>query len=504
MKISKLRKNVIASYVSQLYSVLAGILLLPFYITELGPEAYGLVGFFAMLQSIFSLLDIGLTPTISRETARYKAGVLSDLLFSQLIRTLHLIFISISIIGGGLLFCYSEIIAINWLNVENLVTSEVVFSLKLMALSVSLRWVTGLYRGVVTGCEEIVWLSWYNITFVTLRYLIIFPVMWFFGSNLTVFFTYQFIVAFLEFCGLLVKSKKLSPVLSSEQIELLVWSIRPIKPYLSFAMSIAFTSGLWVIVTQTDKLIMSKLLPLNDYGYFTLAVLVASGIMMIAGPISNSILPRMAKLEAEGSRAELLLVYSNSTQLISVVAGSISIMLVIFSSEVLFVWTGNRLIVDSTAGILQFYSAGYGLLVIGAFPYYIQYALGKLKLHLIGSVIFVVILLPTLWSFTSKFGVLGAGYAWFLVNLTYFVFWTPVVHRAYVPGFHFKWVFNDIIRVVLFPIIVALTLKPYISESSRGAMLVELILIGIVVLLIAALNSRILREIIFNKISRKV
>ena len=46
-----LKKNIIASYFSQAYVVLAGILILPFYITEMGAEAYGLVGFFAMLQA---------------------------------------------------------------------------------------------------------------------------------------------------------------------------------------------------------------------------------------------------------------------------------------------------------------------------------------------------------------------------------------------------------------------------------------------------------------------
>ena len=44
--------------------------MLPMYIKYMGAEAYGLVGFFSMLQAWFNLLDLRLTPTIGRETAR--------------------------------------------------------------------------------------------------------------------------------------------------------------------------------------------------------------------------------------------------------------------------------------------------------------------------------------------------------------------------------------------------------------------------------------------------
>ncbi|WBE25080.1 oligosaccharide flippase family protein [Denitrificimonas caeni] len=71
---SLLRHNVIASYVSQIYVAGIGILILPLYIKYMGAEAYGLVGFFTMLQACFALLDLGLTPTIARETARYHGG----------------------------------------------------------------------------------------------------------------------------------------------------------------------------------------------------------------------------------------------------------------------------------------------------------------------------------------------------------------------------------------------------------------------------------------------
>lgn len=476
-----------ASYISQAYVVLVGILVLPFYITEMGAEAYGLVGFFAMLQAMFAVLDLGLTPTISRETARFRAGAHSDVMFSQLYRTLNLIFLGIALLGGVALFAMSGVIAEHWLNVETLAVGEVVFALQVMAISVALRWMTGLYRGVVTGSEQLVWLSGFNALIATLRFLVVFPVMWTWGATPTVFFSYQLIVALIEFSGLWLKATRLKPRLSLEQKGQLSWSLKPIKPHLTFALSIALTSGLWVVVTQTDKLIMSNLLTLENYGYFTLAVLVASGIMMMGGPISGAIMPRMAKLEAEGKRDELIKVYRNATQLITVIAGSVSIMLVVFAKPILYVWTGDQKIVEIAAPILQLYAAGYGLIVIGAFPYYLQYALGKLKLHIIGSVLFVLILLPVLWYATEQYGMIGAGYAWLIVNLLYFFVWTAVVHKTYAPNLHLKWLLNDVLKLLALPILFALAGLWLFIESNRPVMFIELGVIGIVVLAATAI-----------------
>ena len=70
-----LKHNILSNYVSQIYVTVIGIVMVPLYLKYMGAEAYGLVGFFAMLQAWFQLLDMGLTPTMSRETARYRGGL---------------------------------------------------------------------------------------------------------------------------------------------------------------------------------------------------------------------------------------------------------------------------------------------------------------------------------------------------------------------------------------------------------------------------------------------
>ena len=64
-----LRRNILANYLGTGAVVLAPILALPWYLSELGPKQFGLIGFIAMLQAILGLLDAGMSQALVREVA---------------------------------------------------------------------------------------------------------------------------------------------------------------------------------------------------------------------------------------------------------------------------------------------------------------------------------------------------------------------------------------------------------------------------------------------------
>ena len=216
-----LRGNILASYASQGYVSVIGIVVVPQYIKYMGAEAYGLVGFFVMLQAWFNLLELGLTPTIARESARFNGGVLAALDYRRLVRALEGVFLVVTVTGGLLLFCSSGWIGSNWLNASKLGVEEVTSSLQLVAAIVALRWMCGLYRGVITGFEKLVWLSGFNAAVATLRFVAVLPLLLFVDATPVSFFRYQLAVAVFEFAGLAWYSYRLIP--SSPLAEHLKW-----------------------------------------------------------------------------------------------------------------------------------------------------------------------------------------------------------------------------------------------------------------------------------------
>lgn len=487
-----LRKNIVANYLSQFYITLIGIVMVPLYIKYMGAEAYGLVGFFAMSQAWFMLLDIGLTPTMARQTALFRGGATDALSYRRFVRTLEGIFLAVAVAGGLAMFAASGLVAHDWLQASQLPKAEVQTAIHLMAIIIAVRWMCGLYRGAISGSERLVWLSGFGSAIATLRFAGVLPLLIFVGVTPTIFFSFQLGVALIELAGLLFYAYCLLP--NIPQGQRMIWDLAPLRPVLGFSLTIAFTSSVWVLVTQTDKLVLSKILPLAEYGYFTLAVLVAGGIMLLSGPVSSAIMPRLARLEAEGDQQGLIRVYRQATQLVAVLAGSAAITVAFCAEPLLWTWTGDRMLARQVAPVLALYALGNGVLAVSAFPYYLQYAKGDLRLHLIGNALFVLLLVPIIIWAASQHGAIGAGYAWLGMNLLSFVAWLPFVHRKFAPGLNLKWYGQDVLAITVPSIVTGYVLASFLTVvDDRWVMLGKIVLTGFLVLLAGIISLWLIR-----------
>ena len=140
----------------------------------------------------------------------------------------------------------------------------------------------------------------------------------------------------------------------------------------------------------------------------------------------------------------------------------------LFPEQVLWVWTGNSEIAHKAwHRVLVLYAVGNGIMVLAAFPYYLQFAKGNLKLHLIGNAWFVVTFIPLVIWATKSYGMVGAGYAWIVANLLLFLVWVPIVHRRFMKDLHLSWLLNDILKIVAIPICTGLVLQQTIGWSGK-------------------------------------
>ena len=480
---------------------LVSVLVIPIYIKYMGIEAYGLVGFFVVLQSIFNFLDIGLTPTVSRESARYRAGNINIYGYRYLIRTLERIFSFIGVFVLLVLLSLSEIIAVDWLNIDSLSILEVKTSVQLMITIVFMRWIGGLYKAIINGSEHIVWLSSFNSIIATIKFIGIIFVLKFIGATPVIFFSYQASLAFIELIVLIFYSYSIMPKV--ERSVHFSWSIAPIRPVIKYALSIALTSSIMIFVTQLDKVILSSILSLSKYGYFSLAVVAASGVMVLSAPVGGSIMPRMAHLEASGKHTELVSLYRKGTQLIVVIVGSAAIIISIYSEQLLLLWTKDDELTGEVYKILMLYTIGNGFLAMSAFPYYLQCAKGHLKLHIIGNLLFGSLFIPFLiWS-SINYGGVGAGYAWLISNVVIFALWVPVVHRKFIPEVGLSWYTHDIFKILLPTIVVSLIFRQFLIyfPSAIGGLLFIFVasIIALITSILLSNNSIIwLKSIIFK------
>lgn len=499
-----IKKNIVSNYIGQFYNIFIGIIIVPYYLKLLGTEAYGLVGFLALLQSWMSLLDFGISPTLSREVAIVKNTTeeREKLRFAELVHSLELLFFTIAIITVAFIFISSGLIADKWLKIGNLNLHEVTQCISIMGLIIGFRFITSLYNSGLIGAENQVWVNNANIILNTFRSIGALLMLHYVSNNLESFFLYQLVVTLI---GLLIFASKFYIVLKLGKFKLF-FSLNAIKPIIPFTMGIAYTGGIWVILTQSDKLLLSNILPLKEYGYFSVIILMVNAVQQLIAPISQAIQPRMTKLIHAGKNDEMLAVYRKSSQLMAIIMFSIVGMIAAFSYEIILFWTNNSQIATWGKDILFWYVLGNGVLAISGLQYMLQFAYGKIKMHVQYNTIFTIVSLPLIIFTAYNYNALGVAVLWFILRLISFIIWVPIVHHKFVPELHIKWLLDDILPILACSIIYLIIIKSLalsFSSYSKLSTFVILINIGLGMIVVNCIASSEFRRLLKGHILKK-
>lgn len=453
----------------QFYLSIIAIVMAPVYVKYLGLESYGLIGFFAVMQSWIQLFDLGFSATLTRQSAQYAHGALSAKEYLTYFKSVQILF---SIIGCVLLiisFVLGDYYSGDWIKAAHLSSVAIQTSTTLILMVAIIRWQQGFYRGIINGFEHQTWLNTFNIIFSTIKYIGVLGVIHFIRADICDFFYYQIIVVLIEFAIVYGYVSKILPKTKDK----IVCKFAYIQKNISFSLSIAFTSSVWVLVTQLDKLILSKYLLMKDYACFTLAVAVASGISVVTSPISVAILPRFSGLVAKGDIDGFVELYRKVTRFIVVLITPIVILFVCQGNKILFAWTNNTEIGTQASGVLRAYAIGNAILAVIAMAYYLQFAYGKMRLHIMGNLISIFLMIPMLIYFTIHNGALGASYVWVFSNVFYLIIWIPIVHKTYLEFPHYEWLRKDVIQVFVVSALLSGLLMQVLMVSS-GRILITL------------------------------
>lgn len=437
-----MKRRFLWAYLAQVYVSLIGIILMPAYLHYLGAEVFGLVGFYMTLQTLIPILDMGLSPVLSREMSRFRAGALSSRESAIRLRTLEVTQAVTALAVACFFWVASGWIGETWLSSASLPRETLVHCITLIGYTVALRWLTGLHRAALVGLEHQNLANGLMVGFATLRFAGILPLLIYISVAPQYFFTYLAIAGLFELIAYAVAAHYFVPGSARAYPD---W--RVFVSMLPLVGSMAFLSSIWVMVTQLDKLILSGLLPLHEYGYFMLAVAAASGVLALIPPLHQVLQPRMTILSEQGESEQLTDLYRLASQWAVVAFVGVGGGLAFFAEPVLRIWSGNATVANAVAPVLFWYglaNAVVGLLVL---PFLLQLAKGKLRLHVLGNLILLVTLVPALVFSAGRWGAVGAGQVFFAGNLLFLLLWVPLIHRRFMPQLTWRWLWHDTLPI---------------------------------------------------------
>lgn len=412
-----LERNISANILSNIWLTALLLLLTPIYVSLLGVEAYGLMGFYLSWIAILGILDTGISATAVRELAWLAARPEGKKAIPVLLRTLEVVYWGIvSLLGAGIL-SGAWIFGADWFQTKDLAPEVVRDAMMLMAFSLVAQVPSGLYIGGLIGLQRQVQCAVAVTLFGTVRGFGAVLVLYLTTPDIRVFFLWQIATSAIQ-TGvtrwLLFKALRVD----HNPGRFCVTTLRSIR---GFAGGMIVITALGIVLTQADKMLLSRVVSLEAFGFYTLAWTVASGLSRVATPLIQAFAPHFTELISRGDETALASAVHLASQLMSALILPPAALIVFLAQPILLAWTDNQAVAIGAAPILVVMAAGTALSACSYPALSILYSRKRLRPVIVVNLLSVFILLPSLALAILYFGVMGAAFIWGVYGLILYV-----------------------------------------------------------------------------------
>jgi O-antigen/teichoic acid export membrane protein len=271
-----------------------------------------------------------------------------------------------------------------------------------------------------------------------------------------------------------------------------------------FAAGMIGITFLTLLLTQVDKILLSNLLSLEDFGYYVLASLIAGGLYVMVTPISVAFYPRFIELLARKNERALNEFYHLGAQLVTVLAGSATVVLILFADRILLLWTTDSVLTEQVAPIIRVLALGTFINLIMWIPYQMQFAHGWTSLSMRINMIAVAFIVPAIFWTVPIYGAMGAAWIWVVLNTGYCLIGVHFMYRRILISEKWIWYRSDILVPLTFAIATGLLSHWIFSKQlERIYELFMLVGVSLTVVTAATLFAPLVRRRAIEVISRR-
>ena len=428
-----LKKNLIANYAGVAWSSVINIIFLPIYMHYLGPDGYGLIGFYTLISISLSCLDIGFGAVATREAAGYlDAKDQRKYEIATLLKSLEILFYAISIIAGVLVISFASLMVKYWLKVPEKMMIEAVWSIRFMGIAIAIQFPASFYCGCLNGFQKQLGINLTNIIGYSIRGGGAILALWMISPSVEIFFAWQAIGSL----GMLIVFRALYLQNIDVKSRNLKFSRQSLMSVYQFLRGMGIITATSFLLTNLDKIILSTTLSLAAFGYYSLAWLLGNTVMgRLSGPVFNAYYPRIAQLKEGGNTELMMKSYEQGCKAMSIIAVPFSLWLALYSHSILLVWTKNNTLADEAFGALSVIAIGTMINVFMQIPYAIQLAHYLTRIAILQNTIAIFFISPLTWYLATNYSLTIAALPWVIINVIGLFFVVPLIYkRLNLPG----------------------------------------------------------------------
>lgn len=460
----KILINIVSNYTSRIWNFIAIYVFTPIFLKYFGIESFAIISFYALILGTMSFADAGLSSAITREFAKSQPAFDKF----RILKKLEYIYVLICFFVAILIFFIAPLIAKYWLKVESTNVINLIYYIRLIGIGVSFQLLSTIYFGSLMGLGLQVYPNSIQLFWSLLKNFGIVIIYNLYKIDIQFFFIWQIIcniiyVLFLRVMTLHLLKKDNTPRSSTNKNKILSDEL------VKYIFGMSLISIISALNIQADKIIISKLFALKEFGYYSLASTIAQIPLVIATPLSIVAFPDMTKKNYEKKEEDTLIIFERYSFAITTIVTIIGCCLLLFTKEVVLIWLGEKAFsiknLSLIVAVTQLLLLGGTFLSLQLMPYYLLLSKGLTKFTIIQGVVQLCFSIPASYFFITRYGILGIGFPWLIINFGAFIFLYYILYRDIIKKNFFRLINNCLIIPCIVNILISLTYYMFFYNS---------------------------------------
>lgn len=432
---------------SQLATAIVGFILLPYAMTRLGTQQYGIYQLGNSTRSLMMFLQLGMGPTLirfcSKAIAENDTEIIRKIISSAYFIVFIIGFVVLSI-GFNLIPTF-----ISFYDIQVPLIEDSTTLLICMLFSLVVNFIILVPQGMLTGANKI---DFVNYTIIVNRISLLFGVVFFFEflSPSLKYFGFATLLSYLMQLGLLismsVKTVGFSSIFHWKSIH-----IDYVKKIISFG-SLSFINAISSALTwQSPVLICGKILGKEAAAAFAPAQLVSQTIQLLLGNIASPIVPYASRNLIDDGGKNFKSWAVNIGILLAVIGFSLGLPFMICGQELVNFWLGPELI--WTWKIIAVMVIGTTIAQIQAVNYFLALGGGDIRPTVHSQVVMAFVVSTGIYIGTAYFNWSLLGVALFF---SFCIILRNTIYLAYAYSNQFSYRYSSyLFNVYLIPALFA-------------------------------------------------
>jgi len=402
--INRTISNAIFNVFGWLWPAALNLLTLPYVVSRLGEEAFGIFTLVLAVLGYFAFLDLGLNTASVKYIAEYWAKEDSDRI-NQVIGSTLVVYTTLGCLGSLVIWLATEWLITDVLKISTDLVGISRIAFRVGSLGFLVNMVSGTFSAVPRALQRFDIVNKVTIGLTTLSTLSTMVVLAM-GAGLMQVVVVRFAINLLSIVIFLSIAKRLIPSLIVRPQ--CTWST--MKELLRFGGLSAVNKVASQAMFHLNRLLLGSFLGLASVTYYVVPANLTSLMHRFLSSLTSVLFPLSSELSARREDERLQNMYVQVTKYITVLATAIYLSIILFSFPLLRFWMGQAFANQGSSTLLVLALSFYAL-SFNAVAYHVLNGVGRPDVNAISAVVGGVLSIGFCLILIPRIGILGAAVA---------------------------------------------------------------------------------------------